>query len=177
MKKIATIDQTLNKSYSRVEVRKASRAIIIHNGLLLMICSGKNGDYKFPGGGRKVFENAIDNLVRETREETGYEIIKDSIHPLGYVEEVNEATNKKRGLFKMISEFYFCDVKLNHKAPMLDEYEKKLNYEAVFVSPQYALMKNEELDVKRFPWILRENLILKIIIRMLGDNYEGINLL
>lgn len=46
-------------------------------------------------------------MIRETKEETGYDIIKASIKPLGYVEELNKASNNKNVLFKMISEYYF----------------------------------------------------------------------
>lgn len=107
MKKIATINNIFNKAYSKTQIRKSSRAIIIKNDLILMIHSTKNDDFKFPGGGRKVFESPIDNLIRETKEETGYDIIKASIKPLGYVEELNKASNNKNVLFKMISEYYF----------------------------------------------------------------------
>lgn len=47
----------------------------------------------------------------------------------------------------------------------------------MFVSPNYALRMNESLDIKKFHWVVRENLILKIIIRMLGDKNESINML
>lgn len=77
----------------------------------------------------------------------------------------------------MISEYYFCDIESNHDLPLLDDYEKKLDYQAVFVSPNYALRMNESLDIKKFHWVVRENLILKIIIRMLGDKNESINML
>lgn len=177
MKKIATINNIFNKAYSKTQIRKSSRAIIIKNDLILMIHSTKNDDFKFPGGGRKVFESPIDNLIRETKEETGYDIIKASIKPLGYVEELNKASNNKNVLFKMISEYYFCDIESNHVLPLLDDYEKKLDYQAVFVSPNYALRMNESLDIKKFHWVVRENLILKIIIRMLGDKNESINML
>lgn len=177
LKKIATIDNVFNKAYSRTQIRKSSRAIILKNNLILMIHSKKNGDFKFPGGGRKVFESPIDNLIRETKEETGYDVVRSSIRPLGYVEELNRASNNKNALFKMISEYYFCDIESNRELPLLDDYEKKLDYQAVFVSPDYALKMNGSLDIKKFHWVVRENLILKIIIRMLGDNNESINML
>lgn len=177
LKKIATIDQTLNKDYIKTEIRKASRAIIIKDNLVLMIRSGKNGDFKFPGGGRKVFESAIDNLIRETNEETGYEIIRSSVRELGYIEELYNSNNMTNGLFKMISEYYICDISYKQNPPKLDAYERNLDYQAMFVDPTYALRENEKLDFKKYHWIVRENLILKIVIRMMGENNEGANLL
>lgn len=177
MKKIATMDHTLNENHLKVEIRKSSRAIIIQNDLVLMIHSLKNGDYKFPGGGRKIFESALVNLARETKEETGYDIISSSVRTFGYIEEFFESNNTKNGLFKMISEYYTCKINNKLDKPRLDPYEKAQGYQPVFVSPVYALRKNEGLDSKRYHWIERENLILKILIRMMGDKYEGVNLL
>ena len=142
-----------------------------------MIRSGKNGDFKFPGGGRKIFESAMDNLIRETNEETGYEIIRSSVRELGYIEELYDSNNTVKGLFKMISEYYICDINLGPNLPKLDAYEKILDYQAMFVDPAYALKENENLDSKKYHWVVRENLILKIIIRMMGENNEGANLL
>ena len=47
--------------------------------------------YKFPGGGLEFDESNIDALIRETREEAGLIIIKDSIKEYGYVHRVQKA--------------------------------------------------------------------------------------
>ena len=48
----------------------------------------KNNNYKFPGGGIEKNESNIDALIRETKEEAGLVVIKDSIKEYGYVHRV-----------------------------------------------------------------------------------------
>ena len=50
--------------------RFAARGIICRGDRYLMI-HGKNGDYKFPGGGMEEGESFEKTLIREVSEETG----------------------------------------------------------------------------------------------------------
>lgn len=177
LKKIATIEHTHKDCYSQEEIRKASRAIVINQGLVLMIHSSVNGDYKFPGGGRKVFETNIDNLIRETKEETGYDVIRDSIRPFGYIEEIRDSSNNKDAIFKIISEYFLCDIANTKDSPCLEEYEKDFDYQTVFINPRYAIEQNEKLDKNEFPWIEREIIVLNIIDRLIGEKDESTDLL
>lgn len=54
--------------------RKASRAIIMREGLLLVLYVPKLDVFLFPGGGRELGESALDCVLREVLEETGYPI-------------------------------------------------------------------------------------------------------
>lgn len=177
MKKIATIEEDLKNITNKVEIRKASRAVVIHNGMILMIRSNVNGDFKFPGGGRHPFEDPIKNLIRETKEETGYDLNSQSVKPIGYIEEIRKSNICKNGVFKMISEFYLCDIIGQKEEPNLDDYEKQLDYQALFVLPNYALEENNKLDFKKFAWLKRENIMLELVIRMIGDKSESPNML
>lgn len=66
--------------------RTAVRGIIRRDGKYLLIHS-KYGDYKFPGGGMEEGENQIDTLIREIKEETGFDVIPDSAEYYGAVTE------------------------------------------------------------------------------------------
>ena len=71
-------------------IRCASKAIIIENGsILLNRCKGEDGDtyYDLPGGGQKQYESMEQTVVREVREETGYEVSVDRFVALA--EEIN----------------------------------------------------------------------------------------
>ena len=71
-------------------IRCASKAIIIENGaILLNRCKGEDGDtyYDLPGGGQKQYENMEQTVVREVREETGYEVLVERFVALA--EEIN----------------------------------------------------------------------------------------
>lgn len=58
-------------------IRCASKAIIINNGaILLNKCKHEDGRiyYDLPGGGQNAYESLEDALVREVKEETGYDV-------------------------------------------------------------------------------------------------------
>ena len=58
-------------------IRSTAKAVIINNGkILLNKCSDKNnGDYyALPGGGQQKYETLYEAVIRECREETGYEV-------------------------------------------------------------------------------------------------------
>ncbi len=170
MKKIATIDYKDYKNYNYIDLRKASRAIIIRDKKLLLIKSFEENYFKFPGGGRKVFESSIDALVRETREETGFKIINSTIKALGYVEEIKCLTGKNDAIFKMISEYYYCDVYDSFTGQELDDYEKEAKFFPVLIDPLEAIRINEvHLNDPDKPWIKRENLVLKIVAKLLEE--------
>ena len=71
-------------------IRCASKAIIIENGcILLNRCKGEDGDtyYDLPGGGQKQYESMEQTVVREVKEETGYEVFVERFVALA--EEIN----------------------------------------------------------------------------------------
>lgn len=58
-------------------IRCASKAIIVESGaVLLNRCRREDGSvyYDLPGGGQKLYESMEQTLLREVKEETGYEI-------------------------------------------------------------------------------------------------------
>ena len=58
-------------------IRCASKAIIINDGaILLNKCKNEEGHiyYDLPGGGQNVYESLEEALVREVKEETGYDV-------------------------------------------------------------------------------------------------------
>ena len=60
-----------------MSIRCASKAVIIHNdAVLLNQCRDESGRiyYDLPGGGQHVYESMEEAVVREVKEETGYDI-------------------------------------------------------------------------------------------------------
>jgi len=60
-----------------MSIRCASKAIILENGsILLNRCKRADGTtyYDLPGGGQKIYENLEQALIREVKEETGYDV-------------------------------------------------------------------------------------------------------
>ena len=75
-------------------IRCASKAIIINNGaVLLNKCQNEEGHiyYDLPGGGQNVYESLEEALVREVKEETGYDVRVDKFVALA--EEIYTSTD------------------------------------------------------------------------------------
>jgi len=53
------------------KIRVSARAVITHNGALLLNCFGNGLYYNFPGGGIEEGETALEAVVREVLEESG----------------------------------------------------------------------------------------------------------
>ena len=71
-------------------IRCASKAIIIENGaVLLNRCRREDGCvyYDLPGGGQNPYESMEQTILREVKEETGYEIRIERF--VGLAEEIN----------------------------------------------------------------------------------------
>lgn len=64
----------------------AVRGIVFIDGKLLMI-EDNFGEVKLPGGGIDSGEDDYKALVREVKEETGYDVILESIVSFGEIEE------------------------------------------------------------------------------------------
>ncbi|MDD6049804.1 MAG: NUDIX domain-containing protein [Clostridiales bacterium] len=88
--------------------RVAVRGIILLHGKLLLI-ENDFGEVKLPGGGMEAGETEADTLTREVREETGYTVIPDSIHPFGQIEEKRLSVHEPM-IWHQISRLYFCQV-------------------------------------------------------------------
>jgi len=145
-----------------VNQREAVRAIVIRNGLLLMLKSNK-GDMKFPGGGRKRGESHEKALIREVREETGF-LVEKVKQRVGIVTERSADMFKKGALFEMISHYYLCEISQTPGKQELDDYEKALELHSCWVGIDEAIENNEHVlmrnhDINR--WVQRETIVLR----------------
>lgn len=92
MRLLFTMDKKDYDKCTKEFIRNSARGIIIENNKVAMIHSLKYDYYKFPGGGIEKGESIIDALIRETEEEAGLEVIKDTIREYGYVHRIQKAT-------------------------------------------------------------------------------------
>lgn len=144
------------------EIRRiAVRGIIFMDGKLLMIQSGF-GEVKFPGGGQEAGESDEDTLIRETLEETGFHVIKESIRPFGLVEEKRLSTHEPM-IWHMTNRYYFCEVDGTQEACQYTENEKKHGFRQVWCTLDEAIRINEEMLQREgaHPWNQREYNVLK----------------
>lgn len=163
MEKILIMDEK-NYSLDLEEIyRVAVRGIIFIDGKLLLIESNL-GEVKLPGGGKDSGEDDIKALVREVKEETGYDVILESIAPFGEIEE-KRLSMREPMIWHHISRLYFCDVYPEKGLCDYTENEKKYGFKQVFYTLDEAIEKNRIMLEKegKPPWNHREYKTLLLI--------------
>jgi 8-oxo-dGTP pyrophosphatase MutT (NUDIX family) len=123
--------------------------------------------YKFPGGGIEKDESSIDAVIRETKEEAGLIIIKDSIKEYGYVHRVQKADEPSYSKFIQDNYYYICDVENKILEQQLDDYENFEKFTLELVDPKIAINinRNKEHGPKDLDMIEREAKVLELLIK------------
>ena len=166
MKLLFEIDKKNYDNNGKAFIRPSARAIIIKNNKIYMAHSLVYDYYKFPGGGIESDESNIEALIRETKEEAGLVIIKDSIKEYGYVHRVKKA--KDPGYSKFIQDnYYLCNVENNILEQQLDDYENFEKFTLELVNPKVAINinRNKEHGPKDLDMIEREAKVLELLIK------------
>lgn len=163
MEKILIMDEH-NYLLDLAEIyRVAVRAIIFIDGKLLMI-EDSFGEVKLPGGGVEEIEDDYQALVREVKEETGYDVIPETIIPFGEIEEKRLSVHEPM-IWHQISHLYFCDVYPEKGLCNYTENEKKYGFRQVLYTLEEALEKNRIMLEKegKQAWNQREYKTLLLI--------------
>lgn len=170
MEKILVMDEH-NYDENLEEIYRISvRGIIFVAGKLLMIESSF-GEVKLPGGGMDQGEDEYQTLVREVKEETGYDVIPESIKPFGEIEEKRLAVYEPM-IWHQINRLYFCDVYSEQGECEYSKNEKEEGFHQVFYTIEEALEKNERMLEKEGmqAWNQREYKTLLLIRDYLEKN-------
>ena len=146
--------------------RPSARAIIIKNNKIYMVHSLVYDYYKFPGVGIEKQESNIDALIRETAEEAGLIVIKDSIKEYGYVHRIQKAKDSGYSMFIQDNFYYLCDVENKKINQNLDDYENFEKFTLELVEPKLAIKANRNSDhgPKNKDMIEREAKVLEMLI-------------
>ncbi len=152
----------------KVNHRVAVRAVILNGENILLIKTNK-GDYKFPGGGVKEGESHENAIIREVKEEAGYDVVKVN-ERVGEITQGKYDKMDKGSIFQMISHYYFCEVSDNVGSQKLDEYEEVLGFCPVWVNIHTAIEANQEVLKKEAkdinPFVYRETAFLKELVKL-----------
>ena len=143
-------------------IKKSSRAIIQKNDKITMLYSNKYDFYCFPGGGIEKGETKIDALIRETREETGLNIIPKTIKEFGKIIEIRKDLQIE-GIYEQHEFYYTCETENKIFEQNLTQDEIESGYQLVFVSIDEAIIKNElglKMDTK---YTEAETYVLKML--------------
>lgn len=149
-------------------LRVSIRGIIFVDDKLLMV-EDSFGEAKLPGGGMEPGEDDCQALIREVKEETGYDVIPESIKPFGEIEEKRLSIHEPM-IWHQMNRLYFCEVHPEQGQCGYSENEKKYGFHPVLLTIEEALAKNEEMFEKegRKPWNQREYKTLMSIKEYLG---------
>lgn len=148
----------------KLKIREAVRAVIFHEGRILMVHSNL-GDYKFPGGGVELGESFEEALKREIIEETGYQYPK-VMKKIGLVVQRSHDIYEENFYFQMNSHYYLCELKNFDKIPqILDDYEFEQEFTPKWITIDQAKQENKEaLNLPNHNgWVIRETDVLNIL--------------
>ncbi len=170
MKKLLIMDEQNYDPGLEVIYRLAVRGIIIIDGKLLMI-EDSFGEVKLPGGGTEENEDDRQVLMREVKEETGYDVIPETIRPFGEIEEKRLSVHEPM-IWNQISRLYFCDVSPELGECGFTENERKYGFHKVLNTIDEAIAKNAAMFEKEreLPWNQREYKTLLLLKDYLARN-------
>ena len=148
-------------------IRPSARAIIIKNKKIYMVHSLVYDYYKFPGGGIEKNESNIDALIRETAEEAGLKVIKDSIKEYGSVHRIQKSEREDYDIFLQDNFYYLCDVEENRINQNLDDYEDYEKFTLELIDPTHAIEtnRNKNHGPKDMVELKREAKVLEMLIK------------
>lgn len=167
MKLLFEIDKKNYDNNGKAFVRPSARAIIIKDNKIYMVYSLLYDYYKFPGGGIEKDESSIDAVIRETKEEAGLIIIKDSIKEYGYVHRKHKSIDPNYEIFDQYNYYYLCDVENNILKQNLDDYEKEEKYTLELIDPKIAINvnRNNNHGSTDLGMLEREAKVLELLIK------------
>ena len=170
MRLLFEIDSKNYDKDGKVFKRPSARAIIIKNKTIYMIHSLKYDYYKFPGGGIEKDESNIDALIRETVEEAGLIVIKDSIKEYGYVHRIQKAKDIRYSIFLQDNYYYLCEVEDKIINQKLDDYENYEKFTLELVDPMIAINTNKNISNDPFKNSMKER-EAKVLEMLIEEGY------
>ncbi|MEZ8140483.1 DNA mismatch repair protein MutT [Enterovibrio norvegicus FF-33] len=145
--------------------RLASRAIVVRGDNILLLFTERYHDYSLPGGGVDPDENDVDGLIRELKEETGAQNIRN-IRAFGAYEEFRPWHKGDYDVVHMVSKCFWCDIDEELGEVSLEDYEVKNGMRPVWVNIREAIAHNKETMAKSDKQglsVVRETFLLELI--------------
>tara|TARA_B100000809_G_C14877383_1_gene437877 strand:- start:203 stop:721 length:519 start_codon:yes stop_codon:yes gene_type:complete len=128
--------------------RLATRSIAVKGNTILLLYTERYEDYSLPGGGLDPGEDKVEGMMRELREETGAQNIKN-IQPFGIYKEYRPWNQPKFDILYMISYCYTCEVSTELGKTNLEAYETKNGMKAVWIDIHEAIAHNKKAMITK----------------------------
>ncbi len=145
--------------------RHAARGIIIKGQNILLLYTQRYHDYSLPGGGMDQGEDEIAGLIRELKEETGAQGVRN-IKPFARFDEYRPWYKNDADIIHMISHCYVCDIDEALGETALESHEVSNGMTPLWMNIHDAIAHNEAVIAnsdKKGLSIDRETFLLKVI--------------
>lgn len=147
MRTLFKIDTKDYNPDGRAFVRPSVRGIILRNRKVAMVHSIKYDYYKFPGGGMEPGESQVQTLIREVQEESGLQVLPDTIREYGVVSRKQKSDRAgEYEVFIQENYYYLCEAAPIAAAQKLDDYERDEHFTLEWVKPEHAIAVNRNRD-------------------------------
>ena len=166
MRLLFTMDRNDHAACTHTFARPSARAVILRDGKVAMVHSRRFGYYKFPGGGIEAGETPEEAMIRETREETGLTVRRESVRPYGRVHRVQRSDRDPTERFVQDNYYYLCGAEEETVAQALDAYEAGEGYTLEFVDPATAIARNRRVKDSPYSPLMfeREARVLEMLL-------------
>lgn len=152
--------------------RHAARGIVINGEDILLLYTKRYHDYSLPGGGIDEGEDEIEGLIRELKEETGAQGIRN-VTPFARYDEYRPWYKADADIIHMISHCYVCDIDDELGETALESHEVNNGMIPRWMNIYEAIAHNEDVIAnsdKKGLSIERETYMLKVIAERLIAN-------
>jgi len=152
--------------------RHAARGIVINGEDILLLYTKRYHDYSIPGGGIDEGEDEIEGLIRELKEETGAQGIRN-VTPFARYDEYRPWYKADADIIHMISHCYVCDIDDELGETALESHEVHNGMIPRWMNIYEAIAHNEDVIAnsdKKGLSIERETFMLKVIAERLIAN-------
>lgn len=142
MRCLFEIDLKDYEGCTKVFRRPSARAVILKGDKIALVYATEEKYYKFPGGGIHEDEDKKEALIREVREETGLNVIPESIREYGSVLRKQKSEKADDTVFEQENYYFLCETEDTCGAQDLDEYEKDAGFMLVYADIDEAIRTN-----------------------------------
>lgn len=152
-------------SQHKIIERHAARAIVLNGENILLLYTKRYHDYSLPGGGIDEGEDEVAGLIRELKEETGAQGVRN-VKAFARYDEYRPWYKSEADIIYMISHCYVCEIDEALGDTAFESHEVSNGMAPVWMNIHEAITHNENVIAssdKKGLSIERETFLLRVI--------------